>query len=74
MIKAVLFDIDNTLLSFDEYVKESMKIGFEKFGLESYNDEMFAAFTQINSKLWRLLEKGELTFKVKRESYDSLFS
>lgn len=63
MIKAVLFDIDNTLLSFDEYVKESMKNGFEKFGIATYNDEMFAAFTQVNSKLWRLIEKGEMTFE-----------
>jgi YjjG family noncanonical pyrimidine nucleotidase len=63
VIKAVLFDIDNTLLSFDEYVKESMKNGFEKFGIATYNDEMFAAFTQVNSKLWRLIEKGEMTFE-----------
>ena len=33
MIKAVLFDIDNTLLDFDLCVQEAMKSGFKKFGL-----------------------------------------
>ncbi len=60
MIKAVLLDIDNTLLSFDEYVKESMKSGFKKFGLGAYKDEMFSVFNQINTDLWQLIERGEI--------------
>lgn len=60
MIKAVLLDIDNTLLSFDESVKESMKIGFEKFGIGSYEDGMFSIFSKINSCLWRLIETGDI--------------
>ena len=31
MIKAVLIDVDNTLLDFDEYVKYAMKRGMEEF-------------------------------------------
>ena len=62
MLKVVLFDIDNTLLSFDGYVKESMKTGFKKFGIGPYEDEMFPVFNKINSSLWQLLEKGELDF------------
>lgn len=62
MIKVVFIDIDNTILSFDEYVKRSMKSGFEKFGLGEYRGEMFGVFLGVNSKLWRQIEKKEITF------------
>lgn len=61
MIKVVFIDIDNTLLSFSEFVKETMKAGFEKFGLKPYKEEMFHTFNNINNRLWSRLEKGELT-------------
>ncbi len=63
MIKVILFDIDNTLLSFSEYVKETMKTGFKKFDIATYTDEMFSVFNKINSGLWQSIEKGELDFK-----------
>ena len=62
MVKAVLLDIDNTLLDFDAYVKSAMKDGFEKFGLGVYRDEMFDVFLSINNGLWREIEEGTLTF------------
>lgn len=62
MLKCILIDIDNTLLSFDEYVKETMKKGFEKFGIGVYNDEMFFVFNQINTDLWQSIERGEINF------------
>ena len=49
MIRAVFFDIDNTLLDFDAYVKESMRTGFEKFGLPPFKEEMFAVFLRENN-------------------------
>ena len=64
MIKAVLFDIDNTLLSFDGYVKEAMKNGFKGFGLCEYTDDMFDVFNETNNKLWQSIEKGELDFET----------
>ncbi len=33
MLKVIMFDIDNTLLSFDQYVKQSMQNGFGKISL-----------------------------------------
>ena len=33
MIKAVLLDIDNTILDFDAYVKEALEKGFSAFSL-----------------------------------------
>lgn len=60
MLKVILFDIDNTLLSFDEYVKESMKLGFKEFNIGEYTDEMYATFTKINTSLWHKIENGEI--------------
>lgn len=63
MIKAVFLDIDNTLLSFYGYVKETMRTGFEKYGLRPYEDWMFPVFKRINNGLWRQIELGEITFQ-----------
>lgn len=67
MLKVIFFDIDNTLLSFDEYVKESMKNGFAKYQLCGYKDEMFSVFNRINNTLWQGIEKGEMNFEELRQ-------
>lgn len=61
-MKAVFIDIDNTLLSFSEYVKHTMKSGFEHFGLKQYEPYMYDIFTEENNKLWRRIEQGTLVF------------
>ena len=63
MIKVVLIDIDNTLLSFTGYVKTAMRDGFSLFGLKPYTDDMFSVFEEINNSLWRQLEQSTLTFE-----------
>ena len=63
MIKVVLIDIDNTLLSFTGYVKEAMKEGFSFFGLKPYTEAMFPVFKSINDSLWEQIEQGTLTFE-----------
>jgi len=74
MIKAVLLDIDDTLLSFEKFVIESMKSGFKKFGIGEYSDEMFRMFNEINSKLWKDLEKGEISFEdLKKTRWNLVF-
>ena len=60
MIQTVLIDIDNTLLSFDAYVKQTMKQGFEEFHLKTYEDWMYGTFHTENDKLWRQIEEKEL--------------
>lgn len=75
MIKAIMIDIDNTLLDFDAYVKESMKNGFEKFGLGEYEDGMFSVFEKINSEMWRQIERGELTYdELLKTRWNRIFS
>lgn len=63
MIKAVLLDIDNTLLSFDEYVKVAMQTGFAKFGIGPYEESMYPIFRRINLGLWEAIERREITFE-----------
>ena len=63
MIKVVLVDIDNTLLSFTGYVKKAMREGFSFFGLKPYTEDMFPVFERINNSLWRQLEQGTLSFE-----------
>lgn len=74
MIKAILFDVDDTLLSFGECVKESMKAGFERFSLPSYDDSMFDVFSRINSEFWNRIEQGEITLDdLKRDRWNRIF-
>lgn len=61
-MKAVFLDIDNTLLSFDDYVKQTMRTGFAHFGLKPYEPYMYDIFTTENNLLWHRIEQGTLTF------------
>lgn len=75
MIKAVLIDIDNTLLDFDEYVKETMKEGFAEFGLTAYEEYMYEVFVKINYEMWRQIERNELTYdELLKTRWNRIFS
>ncbi len=63
MIKVVLIDIDDTLLSFTDYVRDAMRDGFAHFGIGVYREDMLPVAASINGKLWRQIERGELTFE-----------
>lgn len=58
-IKAVLLDVDNTILDFHICAKVSMQAAFSDFGL-TYEERMFPVFLKINDKLWEEIEKGTL--------------
>ena len=60
MLKAVLMDIDDTLLDFGKCAEQAMRIGFAEWGLP-YDDSTYATFTRINDGLWLMIERGELT-------------
>lgn len=61
-MKVIFIDIDNTLLSFSEYVKHTMQTGFEHFELKRYEPYMYDIFTEENNKLWHRIEQGTLVF------------
>lgn len=62
IMRLVFIDIDNTLLDFDAYVKQTMQTGFAHFGLKPYEPYMFEVFTEENNRLWHQIEQGTLTF------------
>ena len=59
-MKLIFIDIDNTLLDFDECVKQAMETGLKKYGLKRYESYMFDVFTKTNNKLWNDIEQGKL--------------
>lgn len=75
MIRAVLVDIDNTLLDFDVYVKESLQAGFAKFGLGVFDEERLAVFHRENHKVWRELEQGIITYEdILKTRFNRIFA
>lgn len=74
MPKVVLMDIDDTLLSFQGYVREAMISGFDAFGIGPFEEYMFEVFHQVNSRLWHRLEEGTLSFEeLKRIRWNLIF-
>ena len=63
MIRAILLDIDNTLLDFDAYVQTALREGFDQFGLGEYTPQVYQTFLSINGPLWHALERGEITYQ-----------
>ena len=61
MIKAILWDIDGTILDFKEAEYYGMKNCFIHFELGKCSDEMIARYAAINDRYWVLLEKGGIT-------------
>ncbi len=65
MIKAVLIDIDDTLLDFRKSANTAIRICFEKYGL-LFTPHVIDTFHTINDELWRKIERKEIT---KQEMY-----
>lgn len=59
-IKAVLIDIDNTLLDFNKGAEITVGVAFNKCGLD-FNEHYFNTFIEQNDLLWQKIERGELT-------------
>ncbi len=59
MIKAVLIDIDNTLLDFHKCSKEAMCLAAKDFHID-FPENYFEIFNGINNSLWEKIERGEL--------------
>jgi len=63
MIKAVLIDIDDTLLDFDAYVRTAIRDGFREFSLGEYTEDTYKTFRRVNTQIWHELEMGVITFE-----------
>ena len=60
MIRAIFWDLDNTLLDFDVAEKEALTTDFREFGLGEFTDEMLSEYMVINRRRWQALERGEM--------------
>ena len=63
MVKAILWDVDGTLLDFAAAEKAAVQRLFSEFGLGRCTDEMVARYSSINDGYWKRLERGEITKK-----------
>ena len=61
MLKAILWDVDGTLLDFIKAEHAAIKKCFEVFNLGECTDEMIARYSVINKRYWERLERGEIT-------------
>ena len=60
MKKIVLLDLDNTLIDFNECARHSIMNIFDELGF-TYTENVFETFITENVKIWKRLEKGEIT-------------
>ncbi len=60
MIKTILFDVDNTLLDYNECALYSMKKSCKKFDVP-FSNKLMTEFDDINDLLWHKLELGEIS-------------
>lgn len=75
MIKAVLWDIDGTILDFDASEKAAIRKGFEDYHLGEVTDEMIEDYSRINKGYWERLERKELTkIQVLRGRFEEFFT
>lgn len=56
----VLLDADETVFDFQKAEAYSFKRMLESYGI-TYTDERLALYSEINSNLWKALERGEVT-------------
>ena len=58
--RILLFDVDDTLLDFDANETESFRSMMEEMG-ELWTQEIYATYKELNRKLWRTIERGEIS-------------
>ena len=54
--KAILWDIDGTILNFKEAEAVAIRTGFKRMNLGECTDEMISFYSKINEEWWRKLE------------------
>ena len=60
--KTILFDIDDTLLDFKKDQKFAFYKAMEAIGIIC-TDELYSDYCDINTKMWKLLNDGEITLE-----------
>ena len=58
-VRAILWDVDGTLLDFSAAEKAAIQKLFREFGLGACTDEMVARYSAISGGYWKRLERGK---------------
>ena len=61
MIRAILWDVDGTLLDFKAAERAALDAAFRAFGLGPCDDARIARYSVLNDRWWKALERGEVT-------------
>ncbi len=61
MIKALLWDVDGTLLDFRAAESAAIRALFAETGLGTCTDGMLSVYSGINKSCWEKLERGEIS-------------
>ena len=61
MIRAVLWDLDGTLLDFRAAESAALRKTYAAFGFGECRPETVALYSAINVRHWEMLERGEMT-------------
>lgn len=73
MVNTLLFDLDNTLLDFDQAEKRAISQTLEHFGVIA-DPAVLKRYSELNLAQWKLLELGKLTREqVKIRRFELLF-
>lgn len=63
MIKAILWDLDNTVLDFTAAERASLRRAYSVYGFGECTDGMLEDYARINTLQWEMLERGEKELK-----------
>ncbi len=70
--KYLLFDADDTLLDFKKAEHEAFRLLCSEVGID-FSEEVYAVYSEINDRLWKRLEKKEITLEeLKPERFRQL--
>lgn len=64
--KALVFDLDNTLLDYDSAAKTALKLSLTNFKLNGNFADIHQDYSVINTRLWEQLERNEITSDLLR--------
>ena len=75
MYRAILWDVDGTLLNFLKSERAAIKECFQVCGLGECTDEMVQSYSEINEEYWEMLERHEIEKPALfRRRFEDLFS